>query len=129
VTVAWWRYKFQISNSKSLAQTDLTLEVFAAFTLKPEQDTGETQASRTRAGSNKFQNPNSKFQTLIYLSCRGVYCDIVFPSCESRMPLQFRNPHSAIRNPQFAIRNLCILIPKPASLEIASKQPAAFTLH
>jgi hypothetical protein len=47
--------KSQIPNHKSLAQTDLTSEVFNASTAKPEKYKGINQASRTRAGSNKFQ--------------------------------------------------------------------------
>jgi len=42
--------KSQIPNNKSLAQTDLTSEVFIASTARPEKYKGINQASRARAG-------------------------------------------------------------------------------
>jgi len=71
-----WRIsKSQIPNNKSLAQTDLTPEVFIASTPKPEKNKGVNQASRSRAGSNKlqlskFKIPNGTSSVLVIASAK-----------------------------------------------------------
>jgi hypothetical protein len=52
--------KSQIPNNKTLAQTELTPEVFDASSPRWIKEIGMNQTGRTRTGSNKLQLPKFK---------------------------------------------------------------------